>query len=758
MPGTLDPDTVAVILGHFATATTVVALDPGMPPNRVETIAAVLTEHGYQTAVRQSAPVTPTNPAGRGPVAAGPGLDDVASIQFTSGSTGKPKAVLHTHGLWLADAQLLNHRFGMSDGRRVALCMPISFAGGLNVLLGSLVGGAEILGIDPREHSASSAFASLRDHGAQVVACTPTFVDALHAAAQGDTLPDVERIVTTGEPTQIRHVRLARELAPNAIFTNWAGSTETLAIASHDILPDTPLPRGVVPVGRPAPHKKIELTEGGVVSISSRYIGPGYLDPSAATASFVAGADSVTTYLGGDVGRWDENGHLVFSGRADSTVKIRGYLVEPAEIEATLAAYEDVREVVVVADPAPTPTLTAYLAPSSTARTPSVAELRTRLHRELPPWMVPAGIVIVGALPRGDRGKVDRSALPKPNRPEFEAPRGLHEPAVAELWAQILQVDSVGRADSFYALGGDSLAATRMLLALKESHGVDLTPSDLAGAPTVGEFAARLDAGATPGGAAALKPTTVALRPVSAHTTSTPLFCFTGAGASALCFLPLAERIGKRTAVYAFEPNGLHGRAFPDWSVKHAVRRHRGDLGRIQPHGPYTLIGHSLGAHVALETARQLEAEGETVEMVVLLDPWLSPRVARRARHHLPDATVTLETDEANGFRPWWERQKRLPLAGLLRTDYNRRTLAVEEAGMIAGYRHRPQPWAGRALLILSHLNRDDPRLWPQFLTGQVQTHVLDCDHHSIVRPPHVDAVVDLIRAAHSADAADRVR
>lgn len=750
VPAPLTPATVATMLGLFAHGTTVVALDPELPTRRADSIAAILSENGFDVTSASLYAETWTDPGDDTPLCAGSGIDDITSIQFTSGSTGVPKAVLHTNGLWLADAQLLNDRFGLAEGRTVALCMPISFAGGLNVLIGSLVGGAEIIAIDPREHSAKEAFDRIRASRAQAVTCTPSFVDALHRAARGATLPRVERIVTTGEPIQARHVRLARELAPGAVITNWAGSTETLAIASHDIPPSAPLPRGVVPIGIPAPHKRIDIDDGGVVSITSRYLGRGYLDNSASTATFVDNGDKTTTYAGGDVGRWDENGDLVLSGRADNTVKIRGYLVAPAEIEATLASYDDIREVAVVAAAGSAPTLTAYVAPSTTLRTPSAAELRARLHRDLPPWMVPAHIEILAALPRGDRGKVDRMALPAPRRPLFESPCGPWESALAELWSRVLRTESVGRADSFYALGGDSLSVAEMLVALRETHGVALQPSDLAAAPTLAGFAQKL-AGCDHH-VQGLKPTTVALRPLSADTVGSPLFCFTGAGASALCFVPLAERVDEQTAVYAFEPSGLTGRTIPDWSISAAVQRHWDDLRRIQPHGPYTLIGHSLGAHIALETARQLEAHGETVDTVVLLDPWLSPRVAHHARREIPGATVTLQTDDANNLRTWWDRQKTVPLSGLLSTDYRRKTRAVEEVGMIAGYRHRPLPWGGRTLLILSHLNSDDPRLWARVLTGDLQTRVLDCDHHSVVRPPHIGAVVEFLmecRACH---------
>lgn len=755
IPATLRPATVATILGLIASGSVVVALDPELPDNRVAAITAILTARNYDVIPAEMLPepwITSSSTTGTLSADIDIDIDQVTSVQFTSGSTGSPKAVLHTNGLWLADAHLLNDRFGLADGRKVALCMPISFAGGLNVLIGSLLGGAEIIAVDPREHGARHAFDRIKASEAQAITCTPSFVDALHRAAGGATLPHVGRIVTTGEPIQARHVRLARELAPKAVITNWVGSTETLGIASHDIPPTAPLPRGVIPVGIAAPHKTIEIDDDGIVSITSRHLGPGYLDPSASSATFIDNGDATTTYVGGDVGRWDEHGNLVLSGRADNTVKIRGYLVAPAEIEAMLASYDDIREVAVVADGSSPPALNAYVSPSTTERTPSVADLRARLHRDLPPWMVPANIEVLTSLPRGDRGKIDRIALPKPKRTSFEPPRGTHESMTAKLWAQVLCVDSVGRTDSFYALGGDSLSVAQMLVALRDTYGIALRPTDLAAAPTVAAFAEILGRAqrAVPKMAFSrrLRPTTTPLRPLSTDTSGQPLLCFTGAGASALCFVPLAEHVGSRTAVYAFEPSGLSGRALPDWSIHRAVQRHWADLRRIQPHGPYTLIGHSLGAHIALETARALQAAGETVEIVVMLDPWLSPRVAWDARKELPGATVTLQTDDANGFRTWWERQKTVPLAGLFSDDYDRKTRAIEEVGMMAAFRYRPQPWDGRALLIRSHLNTDDPRLWRRILTGRLESRVLDCDHHSIVRAPHIGVVADVIAAA----------
>lgn len=737
----LTPVTVATVLGLFACGTPVVALDPAMPANRVQKITSILAEHGYRPQPVEVPVELPRNTGTDSDWGAGPDTDDVTSIQFTSGSTGTPKAVLHPNGLWLADAQLLNDRFGLGNGRQVALCLPISFAAGLNVLIAALLGGAEIIMIDPQEHSARAAFDRIADTGAQAITCTPAFVDALHAAARGATLPAVQRIVTTGEAAHARHVRLARELAPHAVFTNWAGSTETLAIASYDIPPGAPLPHGVIPVGVPAPHKQIDIDQHGAVSITSRHLALGYLDREASAAVFTVHADGGRTYTGGDTGRWDEQGNLVLSGRADATVKIRGYLVEPAEIESTLLSYDDIREAVVVADTTATPALAAYVAADPDARTPAVAELRTRLHRDLPAYMVPSYIMVLGALPRGDRGKIDRTALPPVGRPEFDPPRGEQESSIARLWSEVLHIERVGRTDGFYALGGDSLSVTQMLARVTEVHGVTLNPSDLAGAPTVAEFAQKL----TKSDTATLPATAVALRPKSPNTVGEPIFCFSGAGASSLCFVPFTERVGAQTAVYALEPKGLEKRAIPDLSVEAAARRHVGNLRRIQPRGPYILVGHSLGSHIALEAARLLENAGETVELLVMLDPWLSPQAAKQAGAGLPDVRVTIQETMPTDIKSWWEHQKTMPLAGLIVGDHQRKTAAIEEVGIMTGLRYVPRPWSGRALVVLSHLNKDDPRLWPRIITGDLTVRHLECTHMSIVREPHIGAVVAMI-------------
>ncbi|WP_370332168.1 alpha/beta fold hydrolase [Mycolicibacterium hippocampi] len=748
----LDPDTAAVILGSFAAGAPLVPLDTGLPGDRVAHIVGALAERGHHvgTVVTEDLPDPPAGRVdGRAPR---PVLDvqTITSIQFTSGSSGEPKAVLHVNGTWLCDWVLHRDRFGITAGRRVALCMPVSFAAGLNVLIGSLLSGAEVIVIEPR--NCTPAVALSRITGADIVMCTPSFLQSLTEVAGARALDGVRRIVTTGEPLYGNVIRRARVLAPNAVLTNWAGSSETLGIAHHDIWPGDDIPAGVVPAGVAAPHKALDIDGHGRLTVTSPYLAAGYLDPGAATTGFVENPDGSRTFVTNDRARITADGVLMILGRMDAAVKIRGYLVEPAEVEAALLECRGIREALVVADAvAETRFLTAYVAPAPGERSPAVADLRAQLHTRLPAWMVPTNIVMLEALPRNERGKVDRLALPVPTRGAIEPAMPGLETQIAAVWADVLRLDEVGRTENFYALGGDSLNVQQMLGQLASGHGLRLTTADLAGAPTVAQFAeivgARRD-GRTAEPAGEIASTTVLLRPPTGSTTET-LFCFAGAGASALSFAPFAHRVNSAAAVVAFQAHGLENRGFPDWTVACAARRHLRDLLKLQPEGPYTLIGHSLGAFIAIDVANRLEAMGHDVELVAMLDPFLPTRTVRHARKTLPGviASALLEEPAVSRGR-LWRRRLLLPVAGLVEKTPERKTDALREVGVRVGRLHRPRPYGGRTLLVLSSFNRDDERVWPLVLTGDLTVRRVNCDHDSVVRAPHVGRVVDLVAEA----------
>ena len=171
------------------------------------------------------------------------------------------------------------------------------------------------------------------------------------------------------------------------------------------------------------------------------------------------------------------------------------------------------------------------------------------------------------------------------------------------------------------------------------------------------------------------------------------------------------------------------------------------DLLSLQPQGPYRLAGHSLGAFIALDVANRLTALGHEVELVTLLDPFLPPRTVRAARRELRDVGSTLLEQPPAAVGELWKQRLWLPLAGILDGTPDEKVAALREVGVRVGRLHRPRPYAGRTLLVLSCFNRDDERVWPKVLTGELSVLRVNCDHDSVVREPHVARVVEMIAA-----------
>jgi acyl carrier protein len=202
-------------------------------------------------------------------------------------------------------------------------------------------------------------------------------------------------------------------------------------------------------------------------------------------------------YRTGDRARWRADGVLVFVGRVDEQVKVRGFRVEPGEVEVVLAAHPGVRSAVVVAfgDDA-TRRLVAYLVPADPAveGIPPVRELREYARRRLPEFMVPAAFVELADLPLTPNGKIDRAALPAPeamrsDRDEFVPPSGAVEEQLADMWAQVLGIDRIGARDNFFELGGHSLLATQVVSRIRDAFGVEIPLAALFDQPTIAETA-----------------------------------------------------------------------------------------------------------------------------------------------------------------------------------------------------------------------------------------------------------------------------
>ncbi|WP_423919494.1 alpha/beta fold hydrolase [Frigoribacterium sp. 2-23] len=701
---------------------------------------------------------------------------DTVVVVFTSGSTGKPKGVIVTHDQLLNDVAHIGRSFRMTPADRNALVFPLSFVAGTFSMYSGLTSGAGLYVYDTRDDGISGFVDFVREHRLTAISCTPHLLRSI-AGALGDdeVLTHIRAVSTAGEAITGRDVLLMRRHLPaTASYFNGTGSSEMGGIATFEIPGGAPVPDGIVPAGSISANKEVRLVdehgapvaegEAGEILVVSDYLSDGYLNDEEQTAMrFGVADDGRPTCRQGDLGRFDGNGDLVLLGRADAAVKVRGYLVEPGEIEAAFMTMPDVTEVVVtpvVAPPAVT-YLIAYVVTKPTVRPPSPAALRRGLRGVLPEYMVPTHIVQLPALPRNERGKVDRQQLPPvaPRVPVDEV-QDMRQQIMSGIWGESLGLTDVGLDDDFMALGGDSLSAEEMLAAVHERFDVDLASTQLLEYPTLREFTERVTSSAK---ALPSHPDVVTLRTGGSRT---PVFAFAGAGALALTFLPLSRHLDDRS-VYAFQAHGLEQRALPDWSVESAARRYLEIIRVIQPKGPYVLVGHSFGGLVALEIADQLVAGGQEVELVGLLDTFMprstgvmpelefqklptrpTPSTAlRRVAGALRAPVARLLPDGLPAARQLGERV-RARAAGMVQFGGQMQFDAFFDHATLAGRKYRLKPYAGRVLFVLAEGNPDGPDAWRSVLSGPSSFVAIAAEHSSLLREPHATELADELQRA----------
>ncbi|MCP4655201.1 MAG: AMP-binding protein, partial [bacterium] len=392
--------------------------------------------------------------------------------------------------------------------RTVPLVNSISFDASLKQLFGPLLRGAPVVVLGKDTVSEPAALlATLEASGLQALNCVPSLWAALLGAIESGeaTVPEHLRFLWLGgEELREELVRRTRTLLPGIEIGNVYGPTETTSLASWA----PRLGAGRPAIGRPLANTRLQVLDAalrpvpigvvGELAIGGPGVARGYLHrPGLTAARFfpdpfgdLAGG---RLYRTGDLVRTLPDGRLEFLGRRDHQIQLRGFRIELGEIEAVLSAHESVRECVVVARSEQVgDRLVAYVTAGDSA--PDLRELRALARRTLPEFMVPSAWVRIETLPRLPSGKVDRGALPEPERSrsaaDFMAPGDPTEELLAEIWAAVLGVDRVGSEDNFFELGGHSLVATQVVSRIRETLGVELSLPRLFEAPTVAEMAA----------------------------------------------------------------------------------------------------------------------------------------------------------------------------------------------------------------------------------------------------------------------------
>ncbi|MET9662490.1 amino acid adenylation domain-containing protein [Streptomyces sp. NPDC006510] len=804
-------------------------LDPAHPAERLARLMAAAAPALVLTAgTGPAAAVLPagtavldvTEVSGPAPFAGVPDRPgSAACVIYTSGSTGEPKGVVVPQQAITELAA--DGRFAGGAHDRVLLHNPYTFdASTYEVWIPLLNGGTVV--VAPAEAVTPELLERVvRERRVTALMLTPELLRTVAEIAP-EALAGLREVWSGGDVLAPDTVRRIREHCPGTVVVNGYGPTETTVFATaHTATAQATDRPGAVPIGRPLDNTRAHVLDArlrpvpvgatGELYIGGSGLARGYLGrPVPTSERFVAdpyGPPGSRMYRTGDLARWTPDGALEFAGRADDQVKVRGFRVEPAEVEAALAGCPGVARAVVGArrDAAGGKLLAAWLVLARSTNNGSgarpdqeeqwdhtLARVREHAARQLPAHLVPSRWARIDEVPLTRHQKVDRAALPDPG-PTGEpvahrAPRTPRERELCALFGTVLGIPAVGPDTDFFRAGGHSLTALRLKSKIETVLGVRLPVSALFDAPTPAGLAARLDTPPSANGSAPRIPLRPAKRPGPAaasdgpHHNSlehvltlrtggdrTPLICVHPGLGLSWSYVNLLPHLDPARPVHTLQsPALLNGVGdLPD-TLDEMAELYLRSVRELQPRGPYLLLGRSFGGPLAHELAVRLRRAGEEVGMLAVVDAMPMPD---RLRRNPPDAAA-VEDEMLRIMLHAHAPELPLPAGPLERSAVFAKAHEVAFDGLSearlhtlvdAGVHHtrlvrewRPSRYEGRMTLFSA--THDD---WPtttektetwQRVTAALDVHELDCGHSDVLTPGPAAEIAAVLETALRGD------
>ncbi|BBL70958.1 hypothetical protein MoryE10_15640 [Methylogaea oryzae] len=803
-----SPELVMAMLAVLKAGGAYLPLDPAYPPQR---LAWMLEDSGAAILIEAESPESPasrppanlaltvrrlaangeaTTSSAGGQDASAPGLArQPAYLIYTSGSTGTPKAVQVPHAALLNHAGWAVRCYQLRPDDKVLQFASASFDVAAEEIFPTLLAGATLVLRDDDALAPDRFGAWVESRGITLLNLPTAFWHTWTRwlATSGATLPRTLRLLVVGGEKASKSAYADWRRVAGAERVRWLnayGPTETTVTATvYDPAASPPLHEDdELPIGLPVDNATAYVLDShrqplpkgapGELYIGGSGVALGYLRrPELTAAAFVAdphvGDPAARMFKTGDRCRWRADGQLEYLGRCDQQVKIRGYRIEPGEIEAVLARHPAVAAAVVTAraDDGGEAGLVAYLVASQ--RQPADFDPRLYLQGQLPDYMLPAAFVWLETLPHTPSGKIDRKALPAPDlaagrdAATFLPPRDAVEQGLAEIWSELLGVETVGIRDDFFALGGHSLLAMRAVALIAQRFGRSLPLASLFQTATVEAVARQLRSP---------QPTAAQQEQRSRPA----LFCVAPPPADGLCYAALARHLGPDRPFHALASIDQNNEPADATDLAAIAAGQLSALRAAQPKGPYLLGGWSLGGLITFEMARQLRAAGEEVRQLILLDclapgadpnPYRPPQDAAEllaqfcAGLGLPAGPARWSgVDQAERLQGAAEA---LLQAGLVPPDFDaaqlQRRLSGYAALLDAAWRYAPEPCALDITLLraeavpegpgLPDLLRDEAMGWNRYCLRPVAVQRVPGDHLSMLREPLAAQLAERLRA-----------
>jgi amino acid adenylation domain-containing protein len=421
--------------------------------------------------------------------------ENVAYILYTSGSTGNPKGVMQSHSNVLKHIKAWVNGLKISPDDKLTLFSSFSWDSAVQDLFGAILVGASVHPLDVMRESVDSIANWMAQNKITIYHSTlPLFRHLLNTIRGNENFPALRIIVAGGDMIYKSDVKAFQErFSDGCVLMNAYGATESTTALGYFISTNSSFERSIVPLGYPAEDTEVLLLNGfirqnaingiGEIVLKSKHVSLGYyLNADLTNEKFKTLVSGERLYYTGDLGKLLADGSIEYAGRRDFMVKIRGFRVEPGEIESQLSSHPGVAQNVVVSreDIGPDRELVAYIVTREKGKEISTHDLRAHLSKSLPDYMIPAQFVFLEELPLTPNRKIDRMALPKPaisvSVKEKVSARNEYESYLVAVWQELLEQNNIGVADNFFELGGHSLLAIEMFEKIKQKYTVDLPP------------------------------------------------------------------------------------------------------------------------------------------------------------------------------------------------------------------------------------------------------------------------------------------
>ncbi|MFE7796363.1 amino acid adenylation domain-containing protein [Nocardia sp. NPDC057440] len=695
-----------------------------------------------------------------------------AYVIYTSGSTGIPKGVTVTHaglGGLIDDATEVfrvepRHRF-------LHLCSP-SFDPSVLEWLCAFHTGATLVIAPPTVVAGQELAELLLAERVTHAICTPAVLGTVDPTG----LPELEFLCVGGDVTTSE---LVEKWQPGRRYVNGYGPTEATVAASYGDLH----PGRRVTIGKPVRGMSVLVLDSrlrpvppgvaGELYLSGAALARGYHNRAGLTAErFVAdpwGGPGARMYRTGDVVRWyaepgeragnaavpSVDWELDWVGRSDFQVKIRGLRIELGEIDEVLASHDDVEFAVTLGRDTGSgeQMLVAYTL-AAPGRTIDTAELAEYAASILPSHMVPAVVVVLDEIPLTPVGKLDRAALPEPDRAprQYLAPSTPLERVVAEVFAEVLGVERIGADDDFFALGGSSLVATRAASRLRGETGAEVRVQWFFTDATVAALARRIgvsDTAAEDDAASSVNGALQVLLSIRAEGAVAPLFCIHPMAGLAWCYAGLGSYVPRDRAIFGLQSPALSEPGYLPDSLDSMVGRYVAEIRAVQPEGPYHLLGWSLGGTLAHAVAVELQTEGAQVALLALLDGRTGGDIADfRAEIRSAFAELGIEAfPGADDLQALDDAALAAlhaaisPELAVLTTERLGRIYRAAVRSVELAVDHRHRVFHGRLDYFTAAGHETEHAAWQPYVDGAIVAHPVPARHEQLTSPEALDVI-----------------